>query len=1274
MQDVKELHSIQISLASPEEILSWSHGEVTKPETINHKTLKAETDGLFCEKIFGPTKDWECKCGKYKKMRYRGTICDKCGVEVTSSKVRRERMGHISLACPVSHIWYFKGTPSRIGLILEISPRQLERVLYFAAYIVLDPGDTNLSKYQVLNEQEYQDAVAAYGKKAFKAQMGAEAIQYLLKELDLPKLEKALQKEIEEGSGQRKMRCIRRLEEVEAFLHSGNKPEWMILSVLPVIPPDLRPMVQLDGGRFATSDLNDLYRRVINRNNRLKRLLELGAPEVIIRDEKRMLQETVDALLANGRRGRAVSGPGNRPLKSLSDMLSGKEGRFRQNLLGKRVNFSGTTAMVIDPELKMYQCGLPKEMAAELYKPFIMHKLIKMGVASNLKAASKKVAKLAPEVWEVLGDVVKDHPILLHRFPTLNRLGIQAFEPILWDGRAIKISPLVCPSFNAKMNGDSLHCHLPLSEEAQLESRILMLSSRNILNPQNGKPLAVPSQDMVLGCYYLTFAEEKVPDSSQLHVYSGYNEVMLAYELHKVHLHDFIKVYIPKEEFPKGFLASKGGLVITTPGRLLFNHILPKELRAFYKQRDSIGLGIPIDNKQMTKLVNDCFIKLGNDETVTMLENIKKLGSHYATFSGISIGAYDLVIPPEKESILQKGEAQTEEIRNSFLLTKEEKERKTMSVWNQKDEEINRVIDTSIDKTNPLTIIVQSGARGTNYHIHKMTGMYGYSKDIRNRTIQLPAKNGLREGLSVLDFFNASHSRRIGIINVALQTADSGYLTRRLIDVAHDVMICEDDCDVETLDFDKEQARIAEQPQVKKTILGLKDSIVGGMVYKEVVDRRNGEVLLPKGEVLTAENLTVINRHLVESITVILPNADTSIETFNLNTTDAIEEYNHAMFYRLHTHFKGKALADDVVDRQGNLILTAGTIIDEKVADKILSLDIPVIRIRLDQMKGVEIRCIEENGQVIESLAERIAGRCPLEDVRNPLTHEIIAKKNEEITDEQAEEIQTFFDKLKVRSVLTCLSTQGVCAKCYGRDLARHHHVEVGEAVGIIAAQSIGEPGTQLTLRSYQPGDNTFAMDPVKGIDRILDLFEVRDPKNKAFLSPSTGTKLNEGHINPRDILEIIGIGEAKKYILEELQKIYHSHGIEINDKHFEVIIRQMCQKVRITDPGDSDWVWDELVNGNTFDKINAKLEAEGKKKAEGEEELLSITKASLTKESFMSAASFQNTVRVLTQAAIKGQKDPLLGLKENVIIGKLIPAGTGARKYQKTHYEIKKS
>ena len=1352
---------MKIGIASPEKILEWSHGEVTKPETINYRTLKAETDGLFCEKIFGPTKDWECKCGKYKKMRYKGTICDKCGVEVTSSKVRRERMGHIALACPVSHIWYFKGTPSRIGLILEIAPRQLERVLYFAAYIVLDPGDTNLSKKQVLNETEYQTAVATYGKGSFKAQMGAEAIQYLLKELDLPALEKALKKEIEEGSGQRKVKCIRRLEEVEAFLHSGNKPEWMILTVLPVIPPDLRPMVQLDGGRFATSDLNDLYRRVINRNNRLKRLLKLGAPEIIIRNEKRMLQEAVDALIDNGRRGRAVSGPGNRPLKSLSDMLKGKQGRFRQNLLGKRVDYSGRSVIVVGPELKMYQCGLPKEMAIELFKPFIMHELIKRGIVINLKAARKKVDKLAPEVWDVLGDVIKEHPVLLNRAPTLHRLGIQAFEPILWEGRAIKLHPLVCPGYNADFDGDQMACHLPLSVEAQAEARTLMLSINNILSTKDGKPVAIPSQDMILGSYYLTIVEtaadnkvdftpeekaahpdasfdpvkewkkaEDEMDTSHLHAYTGYDEVMLAYALHEIRIHDFIKVHIPKEDRPDGFNDDDSDLVISTPGRLIFNYAIPRELRYFYKRHEkrvdengnvtevvNNGLGVTIGKKQMGKLVNDCFKKLGFKATGDLLDSVKSLGFHYALVSGISIGIYDVAVPPEKDGILEDGDEKVEQIKRYFrrgLMTDDERYRRVVEIWSAKTDEVGAAMKSSMRKFNPLTMMAQSGARGNDNQIRQLAGMRGLIADTSGKTVELPVKANFREGLTVLDYFTSSHGARKGLADTALRTADSGYLTRRLVDVSQDVIVREEDCDVQVLNFDREEGILASRPDVKNTILGLKPTLLGSVLDEDIIDRRSGEILLVKGKTLDADDVTLLNRHLVESVTVVIPSADAEPETktFDLGTAEAVKEYDYAMRHHLTVHFAGKALEEDALDRSGNVVLTAGTVIDADAAEKILAADVPVIRVRMDECEGVEVMKIEENNRLIESLADRISGRCPLEDVVNPQTGEIIAKKNVEITDEQASEIEKYYDRLKIRSMLTCHSAHGVCAKCYGRNLATGRHVEIGEAVGIIAAQSIGEPGTQLTMRTFHTGGVASAEDITQGLPRVEELFEARKPKGNAIISKisgtvsitsaednpnvkiitisndeqsesekipvakkiivqdgqhiEAGTRLFEGNINPHDILEVLGVQATQDYIVNEVQKVYRSQGVEINDKHIEVIAHQMLRKIKIIEPGDSGWLPGEVVDIVAYRGMNGRLEDEGKKPSQGINLLLGTTKAALATDSFLSAASFQETTRVLTEAAIKGKEDPLLGLKENVIIGKLIPAGTGMSRYRK--------
>ena len=1215
----------------------------------------------------------------------------------------------------------------------------------------------------MLNEQEYQDAVAKFGPGSFKAQMGAEAIQKLLKELDLPKLEAALKKEIEEGSGQRKVRCIRRLEEVEAFLHSGNKPEWMILTVLPVIPPDLRPMVQLDGGRFATSDLNDLYRRVINRNNRLKRLMELGAPEIIIRNEKRMLQEAVDALIDNGRRGRAVSGPGNRPLKSLSDMLKGKQGRFRQNLLGKRVDYSGRSVIVVGPELKMYQCGLPKEMAIELFKPFIMHELIKRGVANNLKAARKKVDKLAPEVWDVLGDVIKEHPVLLNRAPTLHRLGIQAFEPILWEGRAIKLHPLVCPGYNADFDGDQMACHLPLSVEAQAEARTLMLSINNILSTKDGKPVAIPSQDMILGSYYLTIVEtandakvdftpeekaanpnakfdpmkqwkkaEDEMDTSRLHAYTGYDEVMLAYALHEIRIHDFIKVRIPKEDRPDGFNEDDKDLVITTPGRLIFNYAIPRELRFFYKRHEkrvdengktyevvNNGLGITIGKKQMGKLVNDCFKKLGFKATGDLLDSVKALGFHYALVSGISIGIYDVAVPPEKDKILADGDAKVEQIKKFFrrgLMTDDERYRRVVEVWSKKTDEVGAAMKSSMVKFNPLTMMAQSGARGNDNQIRQLAGMRGLIADTSGKTVELPVKANFREGLTVLDYFTSSHGARKGLADTALRTADSGYLTRRLVDVSQDVIVREEDCDVQVLNFDREQSIIASQPEVKNRIMTLKPHLLGAVLDEDVIDRRNGDILLVKGKTLDADDVTLLNHHLVEEIKVIIPSAEgeeaEKQQTFNLGTADAVAEYNRAMRHHLTVHFAGKKLEEDAYDRKGNLVLPKGTEITPEAAETILSSDIPLIKVRMDQMEGVEVSKIEENGQPIESLADRIAGRCPLEDVVNPDTGEIIAKKNEEITDDQAAEIEKHYDKLKVRSILTCRSAHGVCAKCYGRNLATGRHVEIGEAVGIIAAQSIGEPGTQLTMRTFHTGGVASAEDITQGLPRVEELFEARKPKGNATISRiagtvsitsaednpnvkiinitndeetesekipvakkisvqdgqhiEAGTRLFEGNVNPHDILAVLGVQATQNYIVKEVQKVYRSQGVEINDKHIEIIVHQMLRKIKIIDPGDSGWLPGETVDIVAYRGTNERLEDEGRKKAIGENLLLGTTKAALATDSFLSAASFQETTRVLTEAAIKGKEDPLLGLKENVIIGKLIPAGTGMSRYRK--------
>lgn len=1315
MLDVNEFDSMKIGIASPEKILEWSHGEVTKPETINYRTLKAETDGLFCEKIFGPTKDWECKCGKYKRMRYKGTVCDKCGVEVTSSKVRRERMGHISLACPVSHIWYFKGIPSRIGLILNMSPRALERVLYFAAYVVLDPGTTDLVKQQLLTEAEYQETVQKYGEDSFVAGMGAEAIQKLLRELDLLKLEAELKEDIETTSGQRRVRSIRCLEEVESFIQSGNKPEWMILSVIPVIPPDLRPMVQLDGGRFATSDLNDLYRRVINRNNRLKRLLELGAPEIIIRNEKRMLQEAVDALIDNGRRGRAVTGPGNRPLKSLSDMLKGKQGRFRQNLLGKRVDYSGRSVIVVGPELKMYQCGLPKEMAVELFKPFIMHELIKRGVANNLKVARKKVDKLAPEVWDVLADVIKEHPVLLNRAPTLHRLGIQAFEPILWEGRAIKLHPLVCPGYNADFDGDQMACHLPLSVEAQAEARTLMLSINNILSTKDGKPVAIPSQDMILGSYYLTITREDENDLDYhtLPVFTGYDEIMLAYNAAKDEnrggefLHQFIRMDIPGH-----------GLVITTPGRVIFNYAIPGELRAFHTRKDGREcLGVVIDKKQMGRLVNDCFRKLGFKIAGDLLDSIKALGFHYALVSGISIGINDVAVPENKNEIISRRDAEVERVKKFFrrgLITNDERYQKVVKIWTEATDEVGAAMKESMKKFNPLTMMAQSGARGNDSQMRQLAGMRGLIADTSGRPVELPVKANYREGLTVLDYFTSSHGARKGLADTALRTADSGYLTRRLVDVSQDVIVREEDCDIVVLDFDKE--RIHAALSARPAVNGLKNRLIGAILDEDVLAPKSGDVLLVKGRTLTADDLQLLNNQLVHSITMIPKYEEgteaPAAETVDLGTAAADASLHQELSHFLNTRLRGKHLEAPAADRKGTEIFPAGTEITEDVAARLLAADIPSIRVHMDEVEGVEVTPIVQSGGVIETLADRITGRCPIEDVVNPETGEIIAPKNEEISEEAAEEIQKYYDRLTIRSILTCHSAHGVCAKCYGRNLATGRHVEIGEAVGIIAAQSIGEPGTQLTMRTFHTGGTVSNEDITQGLPRVEELFEARKPKGHAIISEiggtvtvgeseenkgvpvvtvtneetseqyklpfgkraivkdgdviEPGTKLMDGSVNPHDILRVKGVQATQQYVVSEVQSVYRSQGVEINDKHIEIIVRQMLRKIKIEEPGDSRWLPGETVDMVAYRQENQRLEDEGKELAAGRNMLLGTTKAALATDSFLSAASFQETTRVLTEAAIKGKSDPLIGLKENVIIGKLIPAGTGMSRYRR--------
>ncbi|MCR4435282.1 MAG: DNA-directed RNA polymerase subunit beta' [Clostridiales bacterium] len=1156
MFELNNFDSIRIGLASPEKIREWSRGEVKKPETINYRTLKPERDGLFCERIFGPQKDWECHCGKYKRIRYKGIVCDRCGVEVTRSKVRRERMGHIELAAPVSHIWYFKGIPSRMGLILDMSPRNLEKILYFASYVVIDPGQTPLSKKQLLSEKEYRDSVEKFGYK-FKAAMGAEAIKELLMEIDLDKLSKELRAEANDSTGQKKIRTIKRLEVVEAFRLSGNRPEWMILDVIPVIPPELRPMVQLDGGRFATSDLNDLYRRVINRNNRLKRLLDLGAPDIIVRNEKRMLQEAVDALIDNGRRGRPVTGPGNRPLKSLSDMLKGKQGRFRQNLLGKRVDYSGRSVIVVGPELKIYQCGLPKEMALELFKPFVMKKLVNDGLAHNIKSAKRMVERVRNEVWDVLEEVIKEHPVLLNRAPTLHRLGIQAFEPVLVEGRALKLHPLVCTAYNADFDGDQMAVHVPLSAEAQAEARFLMLSANNLLKPQDGKPVTVPTQDMILGSYYLTIERQGEPGEGN--VYSSPEEVIMAYDNGYVGLHARIKTRVKKVVDDKVLYK----IIETTPGRLIFNEAIPQDL-GFVDRSNPDNLfeqevTFLVDKKALQKIIDRCIKVHGTAETAVVLDKIKALGFKYSTKGAITISVSDMVIPEVKQRYIRETEEKIENIIKQYkrgLISEEERRNSVVSAWNETVENVTNALMNNLDRFNPLYMMSQSGARGSVNQIKQLAGMRGLMADTSGKTIEIPIKANFREGLNVLEYFISTHGARKGLADTALRTADSGYLTRRLVDVSQDVIVREMDC---------------------------------------------------------------------------------------------------------------------------------GT------------------------KKGIEISDIKDGTEVIEGLAERLIGRYASEPVLDPNTGEVLLAPDQMIKDKDAERVvKAGIKKVKIRSVLTCHSEYGVCAKCYGANLATGEEVNIGEAVGIIAAQSIGEPGTQLTMRTFHTG-GVAGDDITQGLPRVEELFEARKPKGLAIISEISGTvrineskkkrevvvtsedgdartylipygsrikvsdddvveagdELTEGSVNPHDILKIKGINGVQAYLLQEVQRVYRMQGVDINDKHIEVIVRQMLRKVKVEDAGDTNLLPGGLVDVFDFDEENAKAVAEGLRPATGKRTLLGITKASLATESFLSAASFQETTRVLTEAAIKGKIDPLVGLKENVIIGKLIPAGTGMSRYK---------
>ena len=1170
--------AIKIGLASPEKILEWSKGEVTKPETINYRTLKPEKDGLFCEKIFGPSKDWECHCGKYKKIRYKGVVCDRCGVEVTKASVRRERMGHIALAAPVSHIWYFKGIPSRMGLILDLSPRTLEKVLYFASYIVLDKGESDLMYKQVLSEAEYQEAREKWGS-AFRVGMGAESIKELLENIDLEKEYTELTEGLKGATGQKRARIVKRLEVVEAFRESGNKPEWMIMTNIPVIPPDLRPMVQLDGGRFATSDLNDLYRRIINRNNRLRRLLELGAPDIIVRNEKRMLQEAVDALSDNGRRGRPVTGPGNRALKSLSDMLKGKSGRFRQNLLGKRVDYSGRSVIVVGPELKIYQCGLPKEMAIELFKPFVMKELVESGAAHNIKNAKKMVERLQPEVWDVLEDVIKEHPVMLNRAPTLHRLGIQAFEPILVEGKAIKLHPLVCTAFNADFDGDQMAVHLPLTVEAQAECRFLLLSPNNLLKPSDGAPVAVPSQDMVLGIYYLTM--EKDGDIGEGKFFKSKNEALLAYENKEITLHSKIKV---RRTVTTEDGTEVTGIIDTTLGRLLFNEIIPQDLGYVDRTNPDNILKLEIDfhvgKKQLKPILDKCINTHGATKTAEVLDDVKAIGYKYSTRGAISVSISDMKVPDEKKQILADAQTQVDKITKMFrrgLMTEEERYLAVVKVWEEADKVLTKALLDGLDKYNNIFMMADSGARGSNQQIKQLAGMRGLMADTTGRTIELPIKSNFREGLDVLEYFISAHGARKGLSDTALRTADSGYLTRRLVDVSQDLIIRETDC------------------CAGKAIPGME--VEAFMEGKEV------------------------------------------IESFQERIT-------------------GRYLAESVYDKDGNLLVKANHMVSPKRAALIVN-------------QGVD-----SNG-------------VPFLDPDTGVTRQDA--------------------KLKIRTILTCKSHLGVCAKCYGANMATGQPVQVGEAAGIIAAQSIGEPGTQLTMRTFHTG-GVAGDDITQGLPRVEELFEARKPKglaiiaefggkvqlrdnkkkrevvitndetgeSKAYLIPygsrikvlddqvlEAGDELTEGSVNPHDILKIKGIRAVQDYMLREVQRVYRLQGVDINDKHIEIIVRQMLKKIRIEDNGDSSYLPGTLVDVLDFEDTNEQLIAEGKQPAEGSQVMLGITKASLATDSFMSAASFQETTKVLTDAAIKSKVDPLNGLKENVIIGKLIPAGTGMKRYR---------
>ena len=1180
MEELDNLSKIQIGLASDETIRMWSKGEVKKPETINYRTLKPEKDGLFCERIFGPVKDWECHCGKYKRIRYKGVVCDRCGVEVTKSKVRRERMGHIELAAPVAHIWYFRGIPNRIALMLDVSPKAIERVVYFAAYIVIDKGTSKLEKGTVLTEKEYSEAVEKYGEDSFKAEMGAEALQKLLAEIDVEKLSKDLQKQISKASEQKKIKLIKRLDTVESFRKSSNKPEWMVMSAIPVIPPDLRPMVQLDGGRFATSDLNDLYRRVINRNNRLKRLLELGAPEIIVRNEKRMLQESVDALIDNSRRGRPVTGAGGRALKSLSDMLKGKQGRFRQNLLGKRVDYSGRSVIVVGPELKIYQCGVPKEMAVELFKPFVMRELVSRKLAKNIKVAKRMVERLDPAVWEVLEDVIKDHPVMLNRAPTLHRLGIQSFEPVLVEGRAIKLHPLVCTAFNADFDGDQMAIHLPLSLEAQAESRYLMLSTNNLLKPTDGAPITEPSQDMILGAYYLTMDVDADPNDTEEDTirkgtkgagmyFSSTDEAEMAYANKDIGIH--AKIHVRMAEYDEEGNEIDHGMIETTMGKIIYNKGIPQDLgfvdRSKKENKFAYEIDFTINKKKLKKIIGKCISVHGLDRTAELLDYIKATGYKYCTTAGMTVSIADVQVPGTKQDLLKQGQEAVDKVQMQYargLITDQERYQSVIHIWEDITDKVSSAMQDNFDEMNPIYMMSTSGARGNVSQLRQVAGMRGLMASTTGKTVEIPIKSSFREGLDSLEYFISAHGARKGLSDTALRTADSGYLTRRLVDVSQDIIVREDDC----------------------------------------------------------------------------------------HTTEGLEVYE-----------------------------------------------------------------LKDGNQLIEPLQERLIGRYPLNDIIDPKTKEVLCDTNTMINEQAADKIvEAGITRVVVRSPMNCKTEHGVCAKCYGMSLATRKIVQIGEPIGTIAAQSIGEPGTQLTMRTIHSGGVAGVADITQGLPRVEELFEARKPKGLAIVTEiagkvsiseekkkkivtvtskedsrkypipfgsklavndgdviEAGDQLTEGSINPNEILTIKGPDAVHEYLVQEIQKVYRNQGVDINDKHIEIIARQMLKKMKITDSGDSLLLAGTLIDINKFNEINAELKAQKKKPAQGKRVLQGITKAALSTDSFLSAASFQETTRVLTEAAIKGKADDLVGLKENVIIGKLIPAGTGMRRYQETHINTEK-